>query len=92
MVQLGSLRLKCNKMIILFEYHRFDWLTASYTLITKVKTLRYTVDAGYKKTSYKNMPVIGTLPRFTESFVFYPIEFMPDIRTFHGGYKNMPDI
>ena len=35
----------------------------------------FTVDAGYKNTGYKNMPV---------SFVFYPIEFVPD--------KNMPDI
>ena len=35
------------------------------------------------------MPVVRTLSRFTESFVFYPIEFVPDIRTFHAGYKNM---
>ena len=34
-------------------------------------------------------PVIRTLPRFTESFVFYPIEFVPDIRTFHAGCKNI---
>ena len=40
-----------------------------------------TVDAGYK-----------TLARFTESFVFYSIEFFPDIRTFLAGYKNIPDI
>ena len=39
-----------------------------------------------------NMPVIKTLPRFIESFVSYPIEFVPDIRTFHAGYKNMQDI
>ena len=38
------------------------------------------------------MPDIRTLRRFTESFVFYPIEFVPDIRTLHAGYKNMPDI
>ena len=25
-------------------------------------------------------------------FVSYSIEFLPDIRTFHTGYKNMPDI
>ena len=37
------------------------------------------------------MSVIRTLPRFTESFVFYPIKFVPDL-TFHAGYKNMPDI
>ena len=37
-------------------------------------------------------PVIRTLSRFTESFVFYPIEFVPNIKTFHAGYKNMPDI
>ena len=48
--------------------------------------------AGYKNTDYKNMLVIRTLPRFTESFVFYPIEFVPDIRTFHAGYKNIPNI
>ena len=36
--------------------------------------------------------VIRTLARFTESFVFYFIEFFPDIRTFHVDYKNMPDI
>ena len=51
-----------------------------------------TVDAGYKNTGYKNMPVIRTITRFTESFVSYSIEFLPDIRTFHAGYKNMPDI
>ena len=28
-------------------------------------------------------PVIRTLPRFTESFVFYPIELVPDIRTLY---------
>ena len=44
-----------------------------------------TVDAGYKNTGYKNMPVIRTLSRFTESFVFYSIDFF-------SGYKNMPDI
>ena len=38
------------------------------------------------------MSVIRTLARFTESIVFYSIEFFPDIRTFHVGYKNMPDI
>ena len=38
------------------------------------------------------MPVIRTLPQFTESFVFYPIEFVSDIKTFHAGYKNMPDL
>ena len=38
------------------------------------------------------MPVIRTLPRLTESCVFYPIEFVPDIRTFYAGYKNMPVI
>ena len=37
-------------------------------------------------------PVIRTITRFTESFVSYSIEFLPDIRTFHAGYKNMPDI
>ena len=36
-------------------------------------------------------PVIRTLSRFTESFVFYPIEFVPDIKKFHAGYKKMPD-
>ena len=35
------------------------------------------------------MPVIRTLARFTESFVFYSIEFFPDKRTFHTGYKNI---
>ena len=30
------------------------------------------------------MPVIRTLARFTESFVFYSIEFFQ-----HAGYKNM---
>ena len=34
-------------------------------------------------------PVIRTLSRLTESFVFYPIEFVPDIRTFHAGYDNI---
>ena len=33
-------------------------------------------------------PVIRTITRFTESFVSYSIEFLPDIRTFHAGYKN----
>ena len=33
------------------------------------------------------MPLIRTLPRFTESFLFYFIEFVPDIRSFHAGYK-----
>ena len=35
------------------------------------------------------MPVIRTLARFTESFVFYSIDFFPDIRTIHAGYNNM---
>ena len=35
------------------------------------------------------MPVIRTLPRFTESFVFYLVKFLPEIRTFHAGYKNI---
>ena len=48
----------------------------------------HTVDAGYKNIGYKNMldirrPVIRTLPRFTESFVFYPIESVTDIRTLY---------
>ena len=34
-------------------------------------------------------PVIRTLARFTESFVFYSIESFPDIGTFHAGYKNI---
>ena len=38
------------------------------------------------------MPVIRTLARFIESFVFYSIDFFPDIRTFHAGYRDMPDI
>ena len=45
------------------------------------KGIYSTVDAGYKNTSYKNMPVIRTLTRFTESFVFYSIEIF-------AGYKN----
>ena len=52
----------------------------------------YTVDAGYKNTGYKDMPVIRILAQFTESFVFCNIDFLPDIRTFHAGYKNIPDI
>ena len=41
------------------------------------------------------MPVIKTLARFTESFVFYSIDFsgfknMPDIRTNNG--RRLPDI
>ena len=35
------------------------------------------------------MPVIRTLSQLIESSVFYPIEFVPDIRTFHDGYKNI---
>ena len=35
------------------------------------------------------MPVIRTLVRFTESFVFYSIESFPNIRTFHAGYNNL---
>ena len=40
------------------------------------------------------MPVIGTLTRFTEPFVFYSIEFFPDIRTFHAGVaaQNIPPL
>ena len=52
----------------------------------------YTVDAGYKNTGYKNMPVIRTINQFTESFVMYFIEIFRDIRTFYAGNKNMPDI
>ena len=38
------------------------------------------------------MPVIRTLNRFTEFFVSYSIESLPDIRTFQAGYKSIPDI
>ena len=40
-----------------------------------------TVDGGYKNAGYKNMTVIITLHRFTESFVFYPTEFVTDIKS-----------
>ena len=35
------------------------------------------------------MPVIRTLARFTESFVFCSIEFFPEMRTFNAGWKNI---
>ena len=35
------------------------------------------------------MPIIRTLVRFNESFVFYSIDFFPDTSTFHAGYKNI---
>ena len=51
------------------------------------------MDAGYKNTGYQNMPVIRTLAQLTDSFVlYYSIEFFPDIRTFHAGYKDILDI
>ena len=49
-------------------------------MIHNTHFIRYTVYAEYENTDYKNMPVIRTLSRFTESFVFYDIEFVPDIR------------
>ena len=52
-------------------------------LIMGNKGIYSTVDAGYKNTSYKNMPVIRTLTRFTESFVFYSIDSLPVIRTLY---------
>ena len=38
-------------------------------------------NTGYKNTGYKNMPVIRTINQFTESFVLYFIDILPDIRT-----------
>ena len=43
--------------------------------------LLYTVDAGYKNPS----------PIYRIICILF-IEFSPDIRTFHAGYKNIPDI
>ena len=40
--KLSEKHLKCNKIMLLLEYHRFVWLTASYTPNNKVQTLRYT--------------------------------------------------
>ena len=45
----------------------------------------------FYNTDYKDMPVIRTLARFTESFVrilFHGI-FFPNMRTLHTGYKNI---
>ena len=70
-------------------FSRFQLFVFNCFMVIQCDTKLFTIFIFYNTYSRGYKKVIRTLARFTESFVFYSIEFFPDIRKFHTGYKNI---